>query len=201
MKMKWKTLFFVGAIAALLPGLAHSEDDLSHSPNESYLNTFFSTMGESFQFVTTNEPPWQLPEIFESQGTNWTTQAIEDNGRELLFSVSTPGGLTNISVWAYYSSSNDSIRHVLSSAINIPCNFPAAMLASAFSVERLGQELIILCGPRPGYNGNYCFLVCRNLVLTIPALAGNGKNLALSLLRAGGVDIPAEPESPEPNPE
>ena len=28
MKMKWKMLFFVGAIAALLPGLAHSEDDL-----------------------------------------------------------------------------------------------------------------------------------------------------------------------------
>ncbi len=201
MKLKWRTLFFVGAIVALSPYPVHSEDNLSLSPNESYLNTFFSAMGESFQFVTTNEPPWQLPDIFESQGTNWTTQTVEDNGREMFFSVSTSYGLTNISAWAYFSSSNDPIRHVLSSAINIPCNFPAAMLASAFSVERLGQELIILCGPRPGYNGNYCFLVCRNLVLTIPALAGNGKNLALSLLCAGGVDIPDVPESPEPNPE
>ena len=37
--------------------------------------------------------------------------------------------------------------------------------------------------------------------ISIQASGGNSKNFALALLRAGGVDIPAEPESPEPNPE
>ena len=169
---------------------------------ESYVNSFFAAVGVSFQAETTNTPPWRLPESVSFQGTNWTvqTQAIADIESQLVYSVLSPDGLTNIIVRTDNLPTCTGVRFSLASAINLPCNLPASMIASAFSVEQKGNGIDFLFGPRPAFSGSHVFVVCRNLILSFPAANIEfGKELGLSLLRAGGVEIPDEPEPQDPN--
>ena len=185
--------------AQTLPEISFGSD-----VKESYVNSFLTAVGVSFQIETTNAPSWQLPNSMSFQGTNWNVQTlpVDDSESLVLFSISSPDGLTNITVRADNLPTCDRVHLSLASAINLPCNFPASMLASMFSVEHKGNGIDFLFGPRPAFSGSHVFVVCRNLILSFPSESIEfGEELGLSLLRAGGVDIPGEPENSNSDPE
>ena len=183
---------------------SRAENPLGSDAKESYVNSFFSALGVSFQSETTNTPAWRLPESVSFQGTNWPVQPHPDaDGESRVFcSVSSPDGLTNLTVMADNLPTCDGVRLSLASAINLPCNLPATMLAASFSAEHRRNGIEFLFGPRPGCSGKHVFVVCRNLVLCFSSDSFEfGNEFGLSLLRAGGVEIPDEPAPQNPEPE
>ena len=155
----------------------------------------------------TNE--WVLPESFDFGGMTWTTtdhkgspvlglvsfSIVETNdvppveGRGVAFQFQTERQL------------HDYIASRLACTDYVPDDY-----AELWSVQTNSIGLIRLKPHVPnGTNGvpssfETCFVLFKNIGISVSGLS-NACELAETILEAGGVDIPAEPESPEPNPE
>ena len=183
----------------LLPTICQPQN-ASDDPLEQYTDEFFASVGEIAFSQMTNAPAWCPPKHIPWMGNTWTVlskvDAEEpfDNTFSLVSTDETEERLFHVAS----VSEGTMVRPILAAAINIPCNMPPTLLASSFSVSSPTSGLFFLQGPRPAHQGTYLFSVCRNLILVIPDAGNDAKQLAIALLRAGGVDIP-EVTQPEPS--
>ena len=176
-------------------------------PNDTtgdYLDQFFAELPPLPSSNPTNSVVWSAPQLItmpDGQSFNVGQSAEDGNPIFESFQISSDNGITNGEFRIYRVPTSIHSYCIVESALSLPRSIPARAFASLFNAEAEtnGVYCIVPKSALPGIPG--FLLLYENMGIGLFWNGGNQKNLALALLRAGGVDIPDDPESPEPSPE
>lgn len=197
--MKHRFLVFATSLF-LIPAICASQtasDDLF----EQYASDFFASLGSVSFSQTTNTPPWTPPTNILIDGVTWSLQSNQSTEEpfDISFSLVATNNMKGGEFHVCNVSDQSAVPSVLASIINIPCNLPPSMVASAFSVSATTSGVFFLRGPRLGSHGTNLYAVCQNLILVMPNAENIEDSFATAIIRAGGLNIPNSPP-PSPNP-
>lgn len=171
------------------------------SPFDRYNADVVAAMGLTGFPPSTNAPAWFMPSNFVFGDVSvWTEQVNPDimllnRPHRLHFS----NGAEPVLFHAYPPLESNNVARVLGNAIGGPSNLPAEMFATMFSVETNHPDLVVI-EPRNGHaSREFVVAIFKDAIIRVDTSATNRIELALAILRAGGVDIPDEPEPQDPN--
>ena len=163
-------------------------------------NRFVCHVGVSVASGTNSTNSWNAPEFFVFPNATTNSVVVDKT-------VMMPSGVKHV---LRCSTSNETAN----ASVNVCTNEISALLELCLpcvAFSSMSEEMIARGYSATNHENGVTELCKRNETNRLALLSyGNvsirfegedSRNRALALLRAGGVDIPAEPESPEPNPE
>ena len=167
-----------------------------------YLDQFFAELPPLPSSNPTNSVVWSAPQLItmpDGQSFNVGQSAEDGNPIFESFQISSDNGITNGEFRIYRVPTSIHSYCIVESALSLPRSIPARAFASLFNAEAEtnGVYCIVPKSALPGIPG--FLLLYENMGIGLFWNGGNQKNLALALLRAGGVDIPDDPLRSSPS--
>jgi hypothetical protein len=169
-----------------------------------YLDQFFAELPPLPSSNPTNSVVWSAPQLITMpDGQSFNVGQSAEDGTPIFesFQISSDNGITNGEFRIYRVPTSIHSYCIVESALSLPRSIPARAFASLFNAEAEtnGVYCIVPKSALPGIPG--FLLLYENMGIGLFWNGGNQKNLALALLRAGGVDIPDDPPRSSPAPE
>ena len=173
------------------------------TPFDRYNADAIAAMGLTELPPSANAPAWSMPSNFIFGSTSVSAEQVNSDSmllnrpHRLHFS----NGAEPVLCQAYPPLESNNVARVLGNAIGGPSNLSAEMFAAMFSVETNHPGLVVI-EPRNGRaSRDFVAAIFNDAIIRVETSMTNRIELALAILRAGGVEIPDEPVPQDPVPE
>ena len=172
-------------------------------PFGAYLQEFVSALNLPDLPSGTNSTAWTAPEELVLQEKTWIVDDVSNKTPRIdhLYRLTCENGNAIVPFRTYPTLSERNSSRIVGWALGGPSNLPAEELASMFSAETNAAGLVVIEPKNGGTSCDFFVAIFNDAIVRVDTSATNRIELALAILRAGGVGIPGEPEPRDPNPD